>query len=54
MQGQKLLFHALSVAVILSNDSRLVIAFPVSGHLDVDFAQLGLDGFLRSPFTQCI
>ena len=47
VQGQNLVFHALGIAVILGNDFRLVVTLPVSWHLDVDFAQLGLDGFLR-------
>ena len=47
VQGQNLVFHALGIAVILGNDFRLVVTLPVSGNLDVDLSQLGLNGFLR-------
>ena len=47
VQGKNLVLHALGVSVILSNDFRLIIAFPVSGHQDVDLPKLGLDRLLR-------
>lgn len=47
VQGENLVLHSLGIAVILFNDFRLVAAFPVPGHLDVDLSQLGLNRILR-------
>src|SRR5699024_9685491 len=49
VQGEDLVLHAFGIAVILSNDFRLVIALAISGDLDVNFAQLSLDSLLRIP-----
>ena len=51
VQDKDLVLHAFSIAVVLSNDFRLVIALAISGELDVNFAQLGLDRLLRIPIA---
>ena len=35
-----------SVPVIFANDFRRIVSLPVTGYLDLDFAQLGLDRLL--------
>ena len=44
VQGQNLVLHAVCIAVIFADDFRFIIALAVSGYLDVDLTQLGLDG----------
>ena len=46
IQCQNLLFHAVSVAVILADDLRLIGAIAITGYLDVYFTELRLDGLL--------
>jgi len=46
VEGQNLIFHAFGIAVIFADDLGLIVALAVSGNLDVDFSQLGLDGLL--------
>ena len=51
VQGEDLVLHAFGIAVILSNDFRLVIALAISGDFDVNFAQLSLDRLFAN--TRC-
>lgn len=41
------ILHALDISVILTDDLQLVIALAISGDLDINFTQLGLDCLLR-------
>ena len=46
VQRQNFVFHAISIAAVLADDFRLVLTVAVTGNLNIDFSQLGLDLFL--------
>ena len=46
IQSQNFLFHPFCVPVVLPDDFRFIVPLPVTGHLDLNLAELGLDRLL--------